>query len=162
MGTGTTFRILLPKVVRADPPEVSVRASAPFEEVTILVAEDDETLRALIVSVLRQAGYQVISAEAGDVALETARSFNGAIDLLVTDVTMPGMSGPELARYLERLSPRTAVLYISSNLGEAATLAVNKGYNAFLPKPFRPSELLTRVGEIVSLRFRSLDDLETE
>jgi CheY-like chemotaxis protein len=155
LGVGTTFTILVPAARTL--PELAQETEvldkqALAGEVTILVAEDDDTLRTLIVKVLAQAGYRIFSAAAGDLALELAAKLTDPIDLLVTDVAMPGMNGPALAAEIERQSPGTLVLFISSNTAGIALPDSGAGTTSFLPKPFRPSQLVSRVRQLLDAR----------
>ena len=99
--------------------------------------------------VLIQAGYYVLSAAAGDLALETAKSWTGTLELVITDVAMPGMNGPDLAKHLQELTPGTPVLFISSNTAGTVVPIAQAGQVSFLAKPFRPSELVARVRDIL-------------
>jgi PAS domain S-box-containing protein len=152
-GNSTSFVILLPAAAPPIPSAVeepvSAMAARENHELSILVAEDDEGLRSMITKVISQAGFQVHSAPAGDLALDLARSLEDKPQLLVTDVAMPGLNGPELARYVLELSPATAVLFISSNTSGIAVPPSRAGHISFLAKPFRPSDLLKRIYEIL-------------
>ena len=157
LGIGTSFVIYLPAVHQPVTEVAQLLSSAPEPPPrpekrgsTVLVAEDDDTLRALVKKVLSQAGYEVLSAAAGDLALEVAETWQGAIDLLVSDVAMPGLEGPELARELSRIRPQTPVLFISTNVAAIDRLPKIGAPTSFLAKPFRPSELLDRVAEMLS------------
>jgi PAS domain S-box-containing protein len=111
---GTTFVITLPRVA---PPEealpVCAVAPAPTGGETILLVEDDPGVRALTRSVLKRAGYNVLVASDGHAALAMASGHAGVIDLLLTDVVMPGMSGIEVARWFADAKPQTRVLLMS-------------------------------------------------
>ena len=159
LGIGTSFIVYLPAVHQpvTEVVQVMPAVSEPLSRLdrarsTVLVAEDDDTLRALVKKVLYQAGYEVLSAAAGDLALEVARTWQGDIDLLVSDVAMPGLEGPELARELTRLRPHTPVLFISTNAAAMERLPEVSAGMSFLAKPFRPSELLDRVAEMLSAK----------
>jgi len=151
-GAGTTFRIHLPRV--DEPVEVSRVAppvAAPVSGTeTILVAEDEQIVRVLVRKVLEQAGYMVLLAGGGAEALQLAERHPGPIQLLVTDVVMPGMSGRELARRLVERRPMTKVLYLSGYADDAVERhgALDPG-TAFMQKPFSPSALASRVREVL-------------
>ena len=153
LGVGTSFLIQLPATY--GPLAEMAAVSEALQRVdraaiTILVADDDDTLRSLIKKVLSQAGYEVLSAPSGDQALEIARAWRGHLDLLVTDVSMPGMEGPDLARHITEMSPDTSVLFISTNTAGIEVQDSLTSTTAFMSKPFRPSELLSQVNSMVS------------
>jgi two-component system cell cycle sensor histidine kinase/response regulator CckA len=147
-GHGSTFTICLPRAreetAKAKPPPKSPLArGAAFE--TVLVCEDDDGVRQLIANVLSLRGYAVLEAQSGRHALEVAAKQRDAIDLLVTDLVMPGLGGIELAAKLRERAPRLIVLYISGYTEQATLLSGPLGPDThFLPKPFLPSDL-TRV-----------------
>ena len=134
-GKGTTFTVWLPAVDGADGPAPVAREAGGE---TVLVVEDQSAIRALTCMVLRDAGYVVLSAAGGGEAERVAGE--GAIDLLVTDVRMPGVSGPELARRLRSDRPGLRVLFVSG--GPDADAERTAG-GRFLFKPFT-SDALTR------------------
>jgi len=112
---------------------------------TVLFADDMEEVRIPFCALLQQQGYAVLEAADGYEALSLARSHRERIDLLITDVVMPRLSGPELCRAMKGVHPESGVLFISGypaeGLGEAAS---------FLQKPFTPGVLLRRVGELLA------------
>jgi CheY-like chemotaxis protein len=118
---------------------------------TILLVEDEDAVRSLAGKVLRALGYSVLEAALGKEAMEIAATHPSAIDLLLTDVVMPGYSGAELARQLVESRPSLKVLYMSGYTDEAiihhGVLAANIAY---LQKPFTPSVLATKVREVLS------------
>ena len=109
---------------------------------TILLVEDEETVRALCVTILSQLGYIVLAASHGKEALALATRHEGVISLLLTDVVMPEMSGPELADGLRQIMPRLQVVYMS---GYTENAIVHRGILAknihFLQKPITPNAL---------------------
>jgi DNA-binding response OmpR family regulator len=107
-------------------------------------------LRRLITQVLGRNGYRVIEAQDGERALQLADEFEGQLDLLVSDVVMPEVAGPELARTLQSANPSLRVLMISGTANSDVLEELLPGTNAFLAKPFRPSELIDRIQEILS------------
>ncbi len=114
---------------------------------TVLFADDEPLLRELGETILTQAGYKVISAPDSDALKSLLTEYSGAIDLLLTDVNMPGITGPELARLVRELRPNIRVLYMS---GWAADEIKNLDRDAvFLQKPFSPSELTAKVAEVI-------------
>jgi CheY-like chemotaxis protein len=110
---------------------------------TILVAEDEEDIRAIIVSVLTKPGYELLEAADGAEALRLMAE--ATVDLLITDVAMPDMNGFELARQARALHPSITVIYMSGFYTEAQRRSGPKGL--MLKKPFRPSVLLDHVTE---------------
>lgn len=122
--------------------------SVPKGSETILVAEDNEPLRALLQVALESCGYTVLAGAGGPEALGLAERHDETIALLVSDVTMPGMDGRELARRLSAIRPRLQVLLLSGFGPDPALLA---GGVHFLQKPFRPSFLVAKVREILDL-----------
>jgi two-component system cell cycle sensor histidine kinase/response regulator CckA len=146
-GVGTTVTVLLPVSSSSDvSPAPDIPALAPGRGETLLVVEDESALREVAGRILSGAGYQVLSAECGASALELAAAFDGAIDLLVSDVVMPGMLGKELAERLLFARPETRVLYMS---GYAQPVLHSQGTLdpgvALLEKPFTADDLLTAV-----------------
>ncbi len=150
---GTTFKVYIPQAGVEKPLETAAPVSAvtPKRLATILVAEDQAAIRLLAEDVLSDAGHQVLSAPNGKAALQVAAQHGGDIDLLITDVVMPGMNGPELATELSRNRPGLLVLY-SSGYTDHALLhggMIETG-TAFLQKPFLPQALLGKVEELLS------------
>jgi two-component system cell cycle sensor histidine kinase/response regulator CckA len=148
VGVGTTFRVYLPRVDGA--PEVPFQSRVAAAQSPgrpggqILLVEDDDGVRELMGDVLEVAGYEVSAHARGEAALAAAESLT--IDLLVTDVIMPGMSGGELAKRLEERQPGVRVLFVSGYAGEAlARQACIRRGERFLQKPFREQELLDMV-----------------
>ena len=128
--------------------EVLAAYTVPRGSETILVAEDDEVLRTLLQIALESCGYTVLASASGPAALELAERHAEPIALLVSDVTMPGMEGPELARRLAAIRPGLRVLLLSGYSRDPALL--DAGVD-FLQKPFRPSTLVARVRGILDL-----------
>ncbi len=152
-GQGSTFRIYLPRVDEdVDLPRVHAPTDARGNE-TLLVVEDEESVRLMTVRALRQLGYTVLDAGTGIAALEVAAAHPGTIDLLITDVVMPKLNGPELAERLRVVRPRLTVLFVS---GYAEHAIVHHGVLdtavEFLEKPFTIPALHERVREILDRR----------
>jgi len=153
-GQGTTFKIYLPRVTeRAEP--VSVPAPPRLSEwprgsETVLVCEDEEALRAIVREILEGAGYAVLEAADGAEALHVVQRHEGSIDLLLSDVILPGMSGPELARSLVEMRPSLKVLHMS---GHDDASMVHRGLIesgvAILRKPFASDVLLRKLRELL-------------
>ncbi|MGH9487166.1 MAG: response regulator [Terriglobales bacterium] len=117
---------------------------------TILLAEDEEIVRKLVVEVLARAGYDVLAAANGILALEAARAHPGAIHLLISDVAMPAMTGLELARQIGQLHPDIRILLISGYSDPTAVedLKQQAGF-AYLRKPFTPQTLLQQARRLL-------------
>lgn len=152
VGSGTRFTIVLPLAegeVTMVHEERPLHAMAGGSE-TVLLAEDEPQVRRLAERALRAAGYEVLSAPDGPRALALSREVTGRIDLLVTDIVMPNMGGPELASAFLGERPGAKVLYISGYTeNEVARQGLAAAGLAFLPKPFTPSELTDRVRDLL-------------
>jgi two-component system cell cycle sensor histidine kinase/response regulator CckA len=151
-GRGTTFEMLLPRVDAE--PETSA-AHATFTDVprgteTILLVEDEDAVRTIARRILEKSGYTVIEARQGVAALEVCRQHCGSIDLLVSDVVMPEMGGPELAERLAEMCPDVRVLFMSGyadrNLIHGSGPARPA---ALIDKPFAPERLARKVREVL-------------
>jgi two-component system cell cycle sensor histidine kinase/response regulator CckA len=117
---------------------------------TILVCEDDKHLGFVIEIMLGEHGYRVLVAARPDEALEFAAVHDDAIDLLITDVDLGDMSGPELAQHLRSMRPEVEVLFVSGySVDEVEHLRLPDGA-AFLQKPFRPETLLEKARELLA------------
>ncbi len=153
-GVGTTFKIYLPRAVGPGL-EVEVPAVAEVSggSERLLVVEDDDTVRRMLVRTLESAGYEVHAAASGMDGLAWARRQRGQFQMLVTDVVMPGMGGRQLALELTAEFPHVRVLYVS---GYTENTIVHRGVLEggvdLLAKPFSPSDLQARVREILDRR----------
>jgi two-component system, cell cycle sensor histidine kinase and response regulator CckA len=151
VGQGTTFRIYLPRVEDAIEPLVPAR---PMQSVggseTVLLVEDESSVRQLVRETLQAGGYRVLEAEDGEAALKVASDHGIPIDILITDVVMPGMSGQELSRRLCVLDPELKVLYLSGYTEDSIIRegALEAG-TAFLQKPFTLQALSRKVREVL-------------
>ena len=148
VGKGTAFRIYLPQVSGASEPVVEAKPAATIaaERGTILVVEDEAALRKLTKKTLSEAGHKVFEAADAAEALELSRKCPDTINLLLTDVIMPGMSGRKLADAMVAERPGIGVLYMSGYTdGEIATHGVLDKGTAILRKPFTRDELMRRV-----------------
>jgi two-component system, cell cycle sensor histidine kinase and response regulator CckA len=144
-GAGTTFKIYLPRVqdaITADAPAGTATSFTGSE--TILLAEDETSLRTLTRNTLEMCGYKVLEAKDGVEALEVSDRYKGPIDLLLTDMVMPGMGGHALAQELTRRRPEIRLAFMSGYTGQSVGQQgpVDPG-SVFLMKPFT-RELLTR------------------
>lgn len=152
LGRGTTFRIYLPRVEDAAEPHSQARASqsALGGSETVLLVEDEESVRQLVRETLEAKGYKVLEAEHGQAALGIASAHQGPIHMLITDVVMPGMSGRELSKQLCAAHPQTRVLYLSGYTEDAIVhQGVLEPGTAFLQKPFTLQMLSRKVREVL-------------
>lgn len=149
-GQGTTFNILLPRIDRlqAQPEVAPAQPTEISGSETILLVEDQPSLRTLAASVLRRAGYIVLEATTGAEAVGVSEQHPAPIHLLVADYVLPGMTSAGVARRLLPSRPDMKVLYMSGYTHDRENLSL--GPNAdFLAKPFSPAELLTRVRQML-------------
>ncbi len=152
LGIGTTFKVYLPRVAGpAEPPAAVPATTASLRgSETILVAEDQEEVRTLIRKILEARGYRVLAAANGAAALETAALHPGPIHLLVSDVVMPGMSGPEVSLFLTSTRRTIRTLYVSGYTDESIVHhGVLADGVAFLQKPFSADGLARKVREVL-------------
>lgn len=150
-GQGTTFKVYLPKVKGdAAPEEKQPPATELGGSETVLIVEDDESLRKLARTVLKQKGYKVLEAENGEDALRVSEAYGVSIDLMMTDVVMPKMGGKEVAERLQPLYPQMKVIYMSGYTDNAISHhgVLAPGLN-FLEKPFTPEGLARKVREVL-------------
>jgi CheY-like chemotaxis protein len=146
VGQGTTFKIYLPRVdeaPRAEKPKLDATKTFHGAE-TILVVDDEEALRELTCSLLSDSGYAVLEAKSPDHALQIAREHRETIDLLLTDVVMPGMNGQVLAQKLAVMRPDIKVVYMSGYTG-FTHLGLLDSEAVFVPKPITRETLLRKI-----------------
>jgi two-component system, cell cycle sensor histidine kinase and response regulator CckA len=149
---GTTFRIYFPRVEEDTQPTGSALSSGSgaIGTETVLLVEDEESVRQLVRETLELKGYKILEADNGEAALRIASTHPGTIDMLITDVVMPGMSGRELAKQLATSHPQTRTLFLS---GYAEDAIVHHGVldpgTAFLQKPFTLQSLANKVREVL-------------
>jgi DNA-binding response OmpR family regulator len=152
LGRGTRFTILLPPGVgveeSAGPAERGLTQAPKGTEVVLLV-EDDEGVRTLTQLILQRSGYQVLDARNGQDGLAIVQSHPGSIDLLVTDVLMPGLSGGALATQAVKLRPSLKVLFVSGHIENAIATDGPTATVSFLQKPYAPGELATKVRAVL-------------
>jgi CheY-like chemotaxis protein len=157
-GHGTMFRVYLPRTKGAVEhlAEKATRATTARGTETVLVAEDNDQVRAVIEQTLKHFGYSVITADSGESALAKAREFGPRIDLLVTDLIMPRGGGSELAKLLCAERPSLRVIFLSGYTEEAVSAEGVEGIGgAFLQKPVMPSDLAAKVREVLDARTTS-------
>jgi CheY-like chemotaxis protein len=153
VGRGTTFSIYLPPHDQPAevPPEAPRMPSVRCGNETVLMVEDEPVLRELIEEVLTAHGYHILSAASGAEALQVWQEYGGKIDLLLTDMVMPGgMTGQQLAAELRPRDPRLKVIITSGYSQEMVgrNLTLSEG-TEFLPKPYRPPQLVEKVRAIL-------------
>jgi signal transduction histidine kinase/ActR/RegA family two-component response regulator len=149
-GRGTTFRIYLPLVDAASAAQETEEADLALGSETVLVVEDEDVVRRLACEILILHGYQVVAAAHGAEAMALVRDFAGPIHLLLTDVVMPKMGGPELAQSLRQMRPSLRVLYMSGYPAERiGEHGVQDDRAEFVAKPFTRDDLARRVREVL-------------
>ncbi len=150
-GQGTTFRVYLPRRDgSADPvAPVATPKSSPAGVETVLIVEDDPRVRRLAVLGLRAHGYVVLEAEDGAHAIELATQAGSSIDLIVSDVRMPGISGPELLERLSAIVPGARAMLMSGHAESTVLSPETAAKRAFLAKPFTPERLARKVREVL-------------
>jgi len=124
---------------------------------TLLVVENETAIKTLVQMALERHGYVVLTAESGSEALSLAAAHQGPIDLLITDVVMPDLRGPELAKRLLEQRPELATLFMSGYMDDALGEETSAEHVPadFIQKPFSPSALAARVREMLDRRRRS-------
>jgi len=154
-GQGSTFKIYLPQVadqLAAPTEDSSATRQSPAGTETVLVAENEEALLELISDLLSRSGYKVLTASDGIEAIEIARSFDGPIHLLLTDIMMPKLNGPPLARRLAKLHPGIRVLFMTGHSEPDETQHENLPPDCeFLQKPFPRDVLIRKVRQTLDL-----------
>ena len=148
LGAGTTFRVVFRK--SEQPPDVNTapvtRENPPRGTETVLLVEDDPAVRSVVRRGLENHGYQVLEADGGPTALAIAKEHGTGIAILLTDVVMPGMSGPEVVERMASARPLMSVLYMSGYTGdELAERGVEGENTGFIQKPFSAAQLARRI-----------------
>mgnify|MGYP003571090069 FL=1 len=159
LGKGTIFRIYLPRYIEtaADKAaEAAAAAAVPAEAAdltgkgTILLVEDEDAVRTFAARALGTRGYEVLQAESGEIALDVVREHDGRIDLIVSDVVMPNMDGPTMARELKTLLPGTPIIFVSGYAEDAFAKNLDPDQEFhFLPKPFSLKQLAAAVKDVM-------------
>jgi len=152
LGKGTAFKIYIPRVdqVHEQSGTPAPTAEVPTGTETVLLTEDEQDVREIAREFLESGGYKVVEAKDASEAVQLARQHNGSIDLLVTDMVMPGMTGQELAVQLQREYPGLSIVFMSGYSEHAATEMANADPSVrLLSKPFSRGALLRTVREIL-------------
>ncbi|MGA2235657.1 MAG: ATP-binding protein [Terriglobales bacterium] len=151
LGHGSSFKIYLPAAEQTEADQESRNNSAEtaFSGETVLVVEDAKPLRGLICEALSASGCTVLSARDGREALQIVNERKGVIDLLLTDVIMPGISGPALAKQVRSLRPRTKILFMSGYSGEFLPDMLTPGVS-FIQKPFTVADLARKIHKMLA------------
>src|SRR4051812_36181925 len=145
MGVGANRVSFIKTSVKQRPP---MTASEPAPKETILLVDDEQSVRAIVLKILKRARYNVLEAENGEAALRIAESHPGKIDLVITDMFMPGLRGPEVVERLAPTRPGLRALFMSGYADQDARTGVPPGAN-FLNKPFSGQELATAVESVL-------------
>jgi CheY-like chemotaxis protein len=148
---GTTFRLYFPATASParDAAATSVSRGERHGHETLLIAEDEPSVRSLVASSLRRDGYRLLIAASAEEALATALGHDGPIDLLLTDAMMPGKSGIELAGLMRTQRPGIPVILMSGYTEETLNVPRSKEPIELLQKPFSPRELRRRIREVL-------------
>lgn len=150
-GVGTTFKVYLPAVrSKEEKLSVALDEAKVYGNETVLIVEDEESVRHLATLILQSHGYQVLSATDGEDALHVLEGFEGTIDVLVTDVVMPNMDGRDLAERLRKMIPDLKVLYVSGYTDDAVVRhGLLQKEVAFLQKPYSSVSLTRKVRQVL-------------
>ena len=152
LGRGTSFRVYLPHAgnTALDSTEAPAPIEPqPIETLTIMVVDDEKAVRQVVRRTLQRLGHRVLEADSGRAALATVAAHAGSLDMVLTDVMMPGMNGRELAAHLADAYPRLRVIFMSGYAElEIHTDGTSKSRNAFLQKPFSVAEIESTVRRI--------------
>jgi CheY-like chemotaxis protein len=157
LGHGTTFKLYLPRADASMPAATTLpnQLTIPAGMETVLVVEDEADVRNLLRRVLQARGYTILEARDGLEAIEVALQYSGRIDLLITDLVMPRMSGRELAASLAQARPEMRILLMSGYSDEVMMRqGMLQATFAFVQKPFSPINLARKVREVLDAEAR--------
>jgi two-component system cell cycle sensor histidine kinase/response regulator CckA len=150
-GKGTKFTLYFPRCILEKTSEsaeaVEIKAHKGTE--TILLAEDEDSVRSLTTEVLKKGGYEVIAVRDGESALEEIKARSGEIQFLLTDVVMPKMNGMQLAQEVKKLFPGIRILYVSGYAQDVVGNLSEMQRTDFIHKPFKSEALLRKIREIL-------------
>jgi CheY-like chemotaxis protein len=153
IGIGSTFKVYFPENAGSSGRFRAVAAvGSPLTgKETILLVEDEDLVRRAVRAILRRGGYEILEAASGGAALDLLRGYEGRIDLLITDVVMPELSGRELALRVAELRPDIKVLYMSGYTDDTIVRhGVLEANMAFIQKPATPDDLLRKIREVLA------------
>ncbi len=160
IGKGTCFEFYLP-YVEAD---ISISEAKAIEEEelprgneTILLVEDEESIREFVASILEEYGYNILEAINGEEGLQLAKDYKEPIELLLSDIRMPKMSGPKLSELLKNDHPETKALFISGHTDDDVLQEISRSNAGFLHKPFSFTALVNKVREVLDTK-RNLNE----
>ncbi len=147
VGSGTTFRIYFPSVTATKEAAAVVKnvPAASGGSETILLVEDEQALREITCEYLQSRGYKVLTASSGMHALEICRTYDSPIDILLTDIIMPGIPGPELVKSAMKMRPEMRIIYVSGYIDRGLEDAVLAQNAVFLHKPYSLAELGNKI-----------------
>jgi two-component system, cell cycle sensor histidine kinase and response regulator CckA len=153
VGEGTTFEVFLPSVDDVPIETFAVaEVDLAHDTATVLIVDDDDELRRFMSRILERNGYRVVLADSAEAALEVVEESLGKFDLLVSDFVMGEMSGRDLALALQAKNPALMVLIVSGTANRSVISELNEGSAEFLAKPFKPSELVDNVHNLLARR----------
>ncbi len=153
LGHGTTIEITFPSVADdVDERSNFVAPERPRGSATILIVDDDEEIRRFMSRILERNGYHVAEADSGEAALHVVTEFDGTFDVLVSDFVMGEMTGRDLAVTLQSQNPKLLVLLVSGTANRRVLDDLLSGTSDFLAKPFKPSDLVDRVHDLLAHR----------
>lgn len=152
---GTNFRIFLPRHIPKEHEDQSIPEDRQLNDLTgtaqILLVEDEDAVRMFATRALKDKGYEVLDAANGAEALQTAKRDNIEIDLIITDVVMPGMDGPQMINEIRQFMPAVKVIFISGYAEDSFRRKLDNEENIhFLPKPFNLKDLALKVKDILN------------
>jgi two-component system cell cycle sensor histidine kinase/response regulator CckA len=155
LGQGTTFELRFPMVVESSPvhtdcPDVVSQPEPPSKGQTILLVDDEPFIRTLGKAILERDGYRVVMAEDGQQAIDRFRQDAAQLDLVLLDLTMPGLSGSETLQVIRQLDPQIPVLILSGHSSESLTTELLAQVQGFVHKPYRPSDLLAAIRSAIT------------
>jgi two-component system, cell cycle sensor histidine kinase and response regulator CckA len=155
-GQGSVFKVYLPRVDDRPSTELAQPDAPRAQGEVVLLVEDDPAVRALTARLVRDLGYTALLADGAEQALDIVKRRHGPIDLILTDVVMPGMNGRELVDKVSAELPDAKVLFVSGYADDTTLVErVRRGESAFLAKPFTRGELAVKLRELLDERPRT-------
>jgi PAS domain S-box-containing protein len=160
LGKGTTFDVFFPRVNKARAGVPHKEAFNPFKmnaypasaDITILLAEDEPGLREIFSDLLLTRGYHILSAKNGEEAVKVAKTFDGSIELFLTDIIMPKMNGIEAAQLIKSIRPNLPVVYMTGYAEDALSMPTTLGTDVLLEKPVAPGTLFDTIQNMLATR----------